>query len=154
MKSQDIIIKKLCRMRYVVCFLLIVLLIKSVAAATYDCEVLDAAEVNPEGLLDRTPKVKGQRYIGSKFTVDSQSGVVVGTLINNRRGRAREPILLGKADGKYHHVKIFTLIPEMGANSPFFVEIKDSELYKDKTSIPFSGYFLSEVFSGLCKKNY
>ena len=154
MRRQDINIKKLYQMRYLACLLLVILLSESVAAATYDCEVKDALEVTPQGLLHPTPKGKGPPYIGSKFTVDSESGVVVGALINNRRGRAREPILLGKADGKYHHVKIFTLIPEMGANFPFFVEIKDSEFYKDKASIPFSGYFQSEVFSGLCRKNY
>ena len=124
-------------------------------AATYECEVLDAMEVGTAGRFERdTNMINLVKYVGNKFTVDSETGVVVGGLINNRRGNAKAPLLLGKPDGKYHHVKIFTLIPEMGANFPFFIEIKDQLLYPDKSKIPFSGYFLSEVFSGLCRRAY
>lgn len=112
-------------------------------------------EVRPDGTLNQTEKIRRLPYVGSQFSVDSETGVVVGDFINNRRGRAHAPVLLGRGDGKSHHVKIFTIIPEMGANFPFFLEIKDLEFfYPDRTQIPFSGYFLSEVFSGLCRKLY
>lgn len=136
--------------------LLIFTLMSTVShAGTYECEVVDALTVNREGKFERYSTIPNSMHpIGTRFTVDSTSGVVIGSYINNQRGNAREPVLIGKAEGKFHHLKIFTVIPEMGADFPMLLEIRDQLRYPDKNKIPFSAYFLSEVLSGHCRRNH
>lgn len=122
--------------------ILLLLSIKSANAAVYECQIKDSMAVQANGELGKNKP----GYLNSKFIVDSKKGTILGSYISNQREFAEKPQIFGS-----DWVKIFTIVGGPFVKFPLLLEIRTSGLKFDPQALPFTAFYLSEVFAGLCK---
>jgi len=121
---------------------------------SYSCIVKYAGEVSNAGDMDYATNVhKGKNgmlssYIGTTFTVDRNTGAVIGEIVSNQSANAIKTEILSNGSGG----NAFRLLTRFGPNpSILYLQINDYPAYKNGNESPFIGFRWSESISGSCK---
>jgi hypothetical protein len=119
---------------------------------TYECTILEAGEVNARGKLDLVTESKKKTllssYVGSKFTIERQTGKLIGDWVNNQTPNEVSTKVLNNETGS----NAYRVISHFGPNpSIIYIQVNDYARTDNKTAIPFIGFRWSEVLSGVCK---
>lgn len=126
--------------------LLLIFFMTNANADFYECEVKDSVDVKDDGQLGKYQLGK----IGSKFLVDSKTGAISGR-ISNQLEDAEKPQIFGSRN-RSGFVKIFTIVGGPFVRNPLLLEIRQGGSYTNDQILPFTAFFLSEIFSGLCRR--
>lgn len=102
--------------------ILAILFMTTADAAVYECQVKDSMDVKASGHLGKYQL----GAIGSKFTVDSQKGTILGSHISNQEEFADKPQIFSSG-----YVRIFTFVGGPYISYPLLLEIRQGGFYRN-----------------------
>lgn len=115
----------------------------------FNCTVKQVMLVGDNGrLIDKPDGDAGVAYIGSQFTIDRETGIILGKDISTKYARSISIIDQGSRDKAF---RISGVIKYMQSSTTFFLEIHVWQQIHHNTEIPFSGYFKYGHIAGICK---
>ena len=115
----------------------------------FNCTVKQVMLVGDDGLLiDKPDGDAGVAYIGSQFTVDRETGIILGKDISTKYARSISIIDQGS---RYNSFRISGVIKYMQSSTTFFLDIHVWKQALLNTEFPFSGYFKWGHIAGVCK---
>lgn len=144
-------------MKFTKTFLLFIALIfvgpAAIAAQdSYSCFVRYAGKVDKAGDMDSAGMTKKSSnwlinaYVGSTFTINKNTGEVIGNIISNQGPNSYKTEILSRGNGGNY----FKLLTVFGPNpSILYLEVQDMNASKSG-EIPFVGFRWSEAISGTC----
>jgi hypothetical protein len=114
----------------------------------FNCTVKQVMLVGDDGLLiDKPDGDAGVAYIGSQFTVDRETGIILGKDISTKYAKSISIIDEGS---RYKAFKISGVIMNMQPTI-FFLDIHVWQRTLKNPEFSFSGYFKYGHISGICK---
>ena len=115
----------------------------------FNCTVKQVMLVGDDGLLiDKPDGDAGVAYIGSQFTVDRETGIILGKDISTKYARS---ISILNQGSRYNSFRISGVIKYMQSSTTFFLDIHVWKQALFNTEFPFSGYFKWGHIAGVCK---
>ena len=111
--------------------------------STYTCTVKDVREVSSNGRLDKSNGFMTHQ-IGTKFTINKETGEISGKYVNTLYSVSREVLDIGGHSNNYKTLSIYEPNRQI-----MYIEVMDN-IEVARSPIPFIGYRLSSVFSGVC----
>ena len=114
----------------------------------FNCTVKQVMLVGDTGwLIDKPDGDAGVAYIGSEFTVDRETGIILGKDISTKYAKSISIIDQGSRDKAF---RISGIIKNMHPTT-FFLDIHVWQRTLKNTEFPFSGYFKYGHIAGICK---